>query len=222
MAGARRYRVADVVGAAGAAATFLGHVVTGPLLRSRRRSWGATPGEAAMALPGDDLVPAPRWQATRAVTIDAAAADVWPWLVQIGQGRAGFYSHQLLENLVGCDVHDRFEVVPELQQLAVGDEVRLARGGPALPVAVLERGRHLVLGGPAGPLGRRGDPTASIWGFHLRPTGPGSCRLLTRSRTSYGRGLLPWLAFGPVNERASYVMERRMLSTVKALAEERT
>ena len=77
-----------------------------PWFRSWRTRWGATPSEVAGALPGDDLVPAPRWSYTHAITIQAPAATVFPWLKQIGARRGGFYSFQGLENLAGCKVRD--------------------------------------------------------------------------------------------------------------------
>jgi len=66
------------------------------------RRWGATDAEVSMALPGDEIVPAATSRETRAITIASPARYVWPWLAQIGQDRAGFYSYQVLENLVGC------------------------------------------------------------------------------------------------------------------------
>jgi len=74
-----------------------------PLLRSWRRRWGATDDEIQRTLPGDELVSRPKWSYTQAVTVRAFAAQIWPWLAQMGQGRGGFYSYELLENLVGCD-----------------------------------------------------------------------------------------------------------------------
>src|SRR4051812_11491507 len=67
--------------------------------RRWHRRWGATPDEVAGAMPGDDLLERAHFVATRAVTIDAPASDVWPWLVQVGFGRAGFYSYDLVDNL---------------------------------------------------------------------------------------------------------------------------
>jgi len=79
------------------------HLVLGPILRPWRIKWGATDDEIRRTLPGDELVPQPQWSYTQAITIRASATEVWPWLVQIGQGRGGFYSYEWLENLVGCD-----------------------------------------------------------------------------------------------------------------------
>jgi hypothetical protein len=93
------------------------------------RRWGSTPIERAAALPGDELVPDPNQQ-THAVTISAAAAAVWPWLVQIGQGRAGFYSHDRLERMVGARITNAEKIHPEWQRVGVGDLVRTYRPLP--------------------------------------------------------------------------------------------
>jgi hypothetical protein len=88
----RSLRRSDVGGAVEYAAQFLGGLVHPQLLRS-----GATPEEERRTLPGDDLVPYPMWEATRAVTIEAPSDDVWPWVAQMGHGRGGFYGWNPLE-----------------------------------------------------------------------------------------------------------------------------
>jgi len=96
-----------------------------------QRNWGATEEEAAMALPGDTLTPPPVDQCTRAITIAAPPEAVWPWLVQMGADRGGFYSYAWLENLFGLDIHNADGIVDEWQQLAVGDWVWGARNRSA-------------------------------------------------------------------------------------------
>jgi hypothetical protein len=85
-------------------------------------SWGATEPESHAALPGDELLGSADLTATRAISIRASADGVWPWIAQLGQGRGGFYSYDLLENLVGCDIHSSDRIVPEWQHVEVGDE----------------------------------------------------------------------------------------------------
>src|SRR5690242_12108634 len=91
------------------------------LLRPWHLGWGATEVEQEELLPGDDLFPNPKHQATHAITIQAPVTDVWPWLVQIGQNKGGFYSYTVLENLMGCDIHNAKKIVPEWQSLRAGD-----------------------------------------------------------------------------------------------------
>jgi hypothetical protein len=95
----------------------------------RRMAWGATAQEASAAMPGDEIVGLPRYRTTHAITIDASVADVWPWLVQIGQGRGGLYSCDWLENLLGLDIHSAQDIDASLQTLSVGDVVRLVPEG---------------------------------------------------------------------------------------------
>jgi hypothetical protein len=126
-------------------AVVIGIALLTPFLRSRRVKWGATDAEIQRTLPGDDLVPNPKWQYTNAITIEAPVTDVWPWLVQIGQGRGGWYTYEWLENLVGCGIHNANQIIQEFQHLEVGDSVRLAAEMPGYPVAIIESGRAIVL-----------------------------------------------------------------------------
>jgi hypothetical protein len=197
------------------------------LIRPRHLRWGATAEEAISRLPGDDLVPDPRTEATHAVTIDARPEDVWPWLVQLGQDRAGFYSYAWLENLFGCRMRNTYRIVPEWQHLAAGDGVLFHPKLPRVPVAALEPNRFLVLGGLLDPetglpATAGADPAtcgATGWAFVLRADGEGRIRLIVRLRGRWPDGLRGWLANRLLWEPAHFVMERRMLRTVKRLAE---
>lgn len=85
----------ELVEVAVAIPLFLG----APLVRRWHRRWGATDAEVAAAMPGDDLVPGCHYVCTRAITIGAPPEAVWPWLIQVGFGKAGFYSNDLLDNV---------------------------------------------------------------------------------------------------------------------------
>ena len=85
-------------------AARIGFAFVTPFLRWRRTRWGAEASELSAKLPGDEIIPEPKWQYTHGITISAPVRRIWPWLVQIGQGRGGFYSYQGLENLVGCKI----------------------------------------------------------------------------------------------------------------------
>ena len=126
--------------AAGAGAAYVLAV------RPRLLLWGATTQEAAGPLAGDEIVPAPRMQSTRAVTIAAPVSGVWPWLVQLGAGRGGMYSYDWLENAAGLGIHSADRIRPELQQLKVGDTVPLSPDG-GLTVRLLQSEAVLGLGG---------------------------------------------------------------------------
>jgi hypothetical protein len=192
--------------------------------------WGTTEAEASEPLPGDEVVASPTTQATHAITIRASAAEVWPWLVQLGQDRGGFYSYTWLENLFGCHMHNADRVVPEWQHLKAGDGILFHPKLPRVPVAVLEPNRALVIGGLLDP--RTGaavgapppDPAAcgaTGWAFVLREAGDGETRLIVRLRGRLPRGLRSWLTYRLFWEPAHFIMERRMLLTLKRLAEGR-
>jgi hypothetical protein len=185
-----------------------------------RRNWGATAGEVAATLPGDELVPDPADEMTLAVTVDAPAEVVWPWLVQMGHGRGGMYSYDWLENLIGLDIHTTDEIREEWQHLAAGDRVvvvpegyRAMPAGYAFTVARVDPPRALVLR-QAPPE----HPWNGVWSFHVVQDGAGRCRLLSRSRTEAPTQLGLRVATR-VGEPVTLVMTRRMLQGIKQRAE---
>ena len=95
-------------------------------LRNWCLRWGTTPAEAHATLPGDDLLPVYTGQATNAITIHATPEQVWPWLMQIGQDRSGFYSYTILENLFGADMPKVEHLVPDWKPRVVGETVWFA------------------------------------------------------------------------------------------------
>jgi hypothetical protein len=182
--------------------------------RSRLLRWGATDEEIAAAQPGDDLIADANVTATRAITIRRSPDVVWPWVAQLGQGRGGFYSYDFLENLVGCDIHSADRVVPEWQQVEVGDEVRLAPTA-GLKVAIFEPDRALVLQGSL-PIARR-PPFDSTWAFVLYEQPDGTTRLLSRERYGYRRWWAPFVV--EPTQAISFVMSRKMLLGIRDRAE---
>ncbi len=191
---------------------FLAYVSVLVAVRPWHRTWGATSAELEMTLPGDGI--APYVVATHAVTIDAPAATVWPWLAQIGQDRGGFYSYMWIENyLLGAGIRNADRIHPEWQQLREGDFVRAARPD--------------WLGGrfadKTGWLVADIEPLHSItllgWGtFAVLPIDSARSRLVIRSRG--GEGSFLW---APVEvlvfEPAHFLMERRMMLGIKERAE---
>ena len=142
-------------------------------------------GDDSLPLPGDDLVPEATMIETHQIDIDAPVAAVWPWLVQLGYERGGFYSFDLLERLAGVGITNARRIEPRWQDLSVGDRVYLAADA-ALTVARLEPGRCLVLSsdGGAAPPGAGMDFDFS-WAFvldELDAPRSGRCRLRIRER----------------------------------------
>ena len=128
-----------IVAGAGALVAAAAGILLGPRLWRRMLDWGATAEEVRRALPGDELLPDADLVATRAISIAAPPAEVWPWLVQIGVGRAGAYAYDWLDRLFGLDMRSSRRIVPELQGLAVGDMVPVANDGTGLRVRAIER-----------------------------------------------------------------------------------
>ena len=176
-------------------------------LRDWHLHWGATPAEARGEVAGDDLMPRPDIVATRAVEIDAPPSAVWPWLVQMGPGRGGAYTYDWIERRLGIDIRNTDRIIPEFQGLKVGDEIPMP--GYAMRVERLDPERALVV---------RSTNRAWVWSFELRPAG-GHTRLISRNR--FDTAALPVkdkLAY-PLVEPVSWVMERKMLRTIKERAE---
>lgn len=188
------------------------------------QTWGATTAEAEKPLPGDGLVPNPSYETTRAVTIEAPTEAVWPWLVQMGQGRGGFYSYDWLENLFGLDIHNTDHIVSEWQDLEPGDEVWLAPptdydGQAKMRVIHLEPRRSLVFGpavDTAQDFEAASQTGAGTWAFVLEPIDDQTTRLIVRTRSR------PWQAPRGVfylYDPAHFLMERRMMLGIKGRAE---
>ena len=173
-------------------------------------TWGARPAEVSQKLPGDEQLAEPDIVTTRATWIDAPASSVWPWLVQMGPGRAGVYTYDWIENLFGLGMHSADQILPQYQDLKVGDAQQLGRRGPVLRVATLEPERSLVL---------RSDDGNWVWAFSLVPEGVG-VRLISRNRIATPSARLPGRLFYPlVMEPGSLIMERKMLLGIKERAE---
>ena len=114
-----------------------------PFLRGRRQHWGVSPELAATVHPGDELVPAPLWEWTHGIDVAAPARVVWPWVAQIGANKAGFYSYQWLENVVGCGVRNAETIHPEWH-VRLGDSLSLHPKMPGLDVVRVDDGRCFV------------------------------------------------------------------------------
>ncbi len=189
-------------------------LLIGAALLTRRMTltWGTREDEFREPLPGDELGTAPV-VATRAISIGAPPSEVWPWLVQMGADKGGFYSYDVLEQLIGLPITNADRVEERWQQLAQGDTVRLAPQA-ALRVDRLAPESHLVLtGDSAGPQ----PPFDFTWAFVLRPMPDGGTRLLVRERyrpTSWWGRIVVELT-----QPASSIMSARMLRGIRDRAQ---
>ena len=197
--------------AAGTALAVSGGIVAYPLLFRRRcLTWGARPGEVSMKLPGDELLADAGLVSTRAVTIDAPPAAIWPWLVQMGSGRGGAYTYDWIENLLGLHMHSARQVLPQFQNLQVGDELPLGPGRPTMRVEVCDPERTLAI---------RIEDGNWVWIFALVAE-DGQTRLISRNRIATPGAALPVRVFNLlVMEPGSLIMERKMLLGIKQRAE---
>jgi len=177
------------------------------IIRPWQLRWGATDEEVGRAMPGDDVVKQPTFNATRAVTIQARPEEVWPWLVQIGCKRAGWYSYDWLDNL-GIPSADR--IVPELQHVAVGDLIPMSPDGKQGQwVKDFEPNQWMLW------WDNRGDVT---WCWELAPLDERQTRLITRVRMRY-HWLSPVIVLDLLVEFTDIVMMRKCLLGIKQRAE---
>jgi hypothetical protein len=174
--------------------------------------WGATDGEIAASLTGDELVPSPRITYTRAISINAPPENVYPWIVQLGAEKGGMYSYEWFEtNILQCALINADRIHEEWQNLKVGDQMKMCpgtSGPPPYEVAILEQNRAIVFGH------QDAGTWVEVWQFHLIPQADGSTRLVIRSRSA-AEGLL-WDAIRP----GEFIMMRGMMLGVKERAEQ--
>jgi hypothetical protein len=191
-----------------AAVTIAGGAVVYAVLRTPMLSWGATTAEVTHPMPGDDLVPRAELVATRAITIAATPEQVWPWLVQVGIGRAGGYTYDWLERLAGLHVTSADRIIDELQNLDVGDVIPLDNDGTGLRVMLLD---------PAHVLAARNDEGTWSWTWTLEPL-QDRTRLVSRTRMTF-TSLPNRVGTQVLMLPASLVMERKMLLGLRERAE---
>jgi hypothetical protein len=178
----------------------------------RALNWGATGREMTEALPGDDLLPDGR-SITNALDISAPPGDVWPWIAQIGRGRAGFYTYTWIENLLGADIHNLDHIDPALQHLQQGERIwltpprYLGKSGQFWTVKTVDPMRAFVL-----EQRPPDNPTTGTWALVLQPR-DGATRLLNRhrDRPPHTFSMRAWTT---IMMAGNLVMERKMLKTI--------
>ncbi len=214
-----------MVGAAGIAFTIL----LSPLLRPHYKKWGATEAEVRRTLPGDEFVPRPKSELTCAINVQAPVEQIWPWFVQLGCQRGGWYSYDLLDNGGQPSAE---HIIPEYQTLKVGDTVKAVPNGSfGFPVAVIELNHALSL---AGTLDTQTGQPADINNPNLKAYFAGdqtffiervdnkNSRLIFRMRVDWNPSTANNIIYGGIVEPISFVMGRQMLLNVKRRAENLT
>jgi hypothetical protein len=199
-----------------------GMILLSPLLRTWYSRWGVTDDELLRSIPGDEIVPYPKSEVNCAITINASASQIWPWFVQLGCQRGGWYSYDLLDN---GGVASADSILPEHQQLQVGDFVKAVPNGSfGFPVAALQPERALILGGVINT--RTGTTTdlkdsdlqsyfAGLQTFLLDEIGERNTRLLFHCRMDWNPSLLNGIIMRGILEPVTFVMGRKMLLNLK-------
>jgi hypothetical protein len=182
--------------------------LTAPLLRRWHLNWGADPAEIEARMPGDDLFPRAQYRSTRAISIAAPPAEVWPWLVQVGCLRAGWYADDLLDDLAHPSAR---EVVPALQDLHVGMWLPMAPT-PSETTA-------FVVDGFEQPRWMLWRTASSSWAWRLIPLPDGGTRLVTRLHAVYDWHRVGTALWAPLMELGDFPMMRRMLRGIRERAE---
>ena len=193
-------------------------------LRPRIKAWGFDAREVALDLPGDELVEEPTASETRGITIDAPVRDVWPWLVQMGYGRGGWYSYEPLDSKLPS-THD---IVPDYQQLSVGDTMPTYPGF-AFDVKVVEPEKALVLFTDSASAKSQMEAAnskaqnipdfAASWSFYLEPEGSDKTRLIERFRIQAPAGGPPPAVMNEIMGTGIVLMARKQLIGIKERVE---
>jgi hypothetical protein len=169
--------------------------------------------ECKMELPGDEMVKNPTYGYTMGATIMAPASKVWPWLLQMGQRRGGFYTHERVENILGATIHNADSILPQFQSLKLDDTIWLTPDP-----YFRKQGQHMIVAQIDSPfilVYKQVLPNGSLgtWSFILQEQSPNSTRLLFRRR-----GTNPTV-FDRISQPGYYFMDNGMLSGIKQRAE---
>jgi hypothetical protein len=177
------------------------------LLRPWQLRWGATDDEIKRSMPGDDIVHKPSFNATRAVTIHESAENIYPWIVQMGVTRAGWYSYDLLDNLGRPSAES---ILTEHQTIQVGDVIPMSPDGKqGMRVKDFSKNKWMLW------WDNKGD---SSWVWEIQPEGEADSRLVTRVRMKY-RLFSPAIAFNMLVEFFDILMMRKCMLGIKRRAE---
>ena len=193
------------------------------IIRKRLLIWGVKSETTQQTLPGDILIPSPVLATTRGITIYAPPQAIWPWLVQIGQGRGGFYSYDWLENLLRMDIHNANRILPEFQDLHPGDIIPFWRNA-GVRVIEIQHQAHIVLAGTLYGAAKQVETPSygGSWVFILEPIDSTTTQLIVRSAVAWFEPrllcqLFSWFLLEPTH----FIMEMGMMNGIKRRVEQK-
>jgi hypothetical protein len=179
------------------------------ILMPMAHRWGATEAELASSLPGDELLDQPVVSWTNAITIHAPPEEVWPWIIQIGDTRGGFYSYTFIENAIAGKplYHNAGRIVPEFQNPEVGEQII----GGMLKIREYQPGQYMLADAVGSDLGW-------TWVWNVTPVGNGQTRLVIRNHVQpFGEGASPLMTF--FLDAGGFMMEQKMMQGIRLRAE---
>ena len=200
------------------------------VLHPRVRNWGASEEETSRHLPGDGFVPDPKITATNAITIHATPADIWPWLVQMGTGRAGWYSFDMLDNK---GVSSADEIIPDFQTFEAGGmipaQIATESQGKGFQVVACEQEKALGLLSTWDVKERKSVTDSDLpevylrrsWVFILEPVDERFTRLIVRTRTAYSAHPVAVSMAHTVLDSGQAIMQRKQLLNIKKRVEQK-
>jgi hypothetical protein len=208
------------------ATAIAGSVILSPFIRGWYSRWGSTSEEVQQSIRGDEFVPHPKSQLTMAVTVQAPAANIWPWFVQLGCQRGGWYSYDLLDN---GGIPSANRIVPEYQRREIGDIVKATpKGDFGFPIAIIDPNKQLTMAGTTNTETGEADDTnypyiktyfSGNQTFLLNQIDEKQTRLIFRMRIDWNKSRMGTIANRGIVEPLSFVMGRKTLLNVKRLAE---
>ncbi len=196
-------------------------------LKPIRDRWGLTKGEALKKLPGDSIVKEPKSVFSHGIEINAPASFVWPWVVQMGKDRGGFYSYEALENLIGLQIYNADTILEQHQHPKIGDLIPF---GPknGYPIAIYQEGSALVIENcddldaktTYDPLKGRPENFLHIsWLWYVEPLDNERSRFVSRNRVDFKNTFINRLKIGILAEPMVFAMDRKMCIGIKKRAE---
>ena len=197
-------------------------------LKPLRDRWGLSREEANRPLPGDDIVKAPKSKYSHGIQIDAPVEYVWPWVVQMGKSRGGFYSYEALENVIGLDIYNVDEILKKYQDPKVGEIIPF---GPdsGYPLALVKKNEAMVIESCDDlELKLNFDPGVGYpnkylhisWLWYIEPIGVHKSRFISRNRVDFSDGRMNRLKFSILAEPMVFAMDRKMCLGLKKRAEQ--